>query len=114
MTSLRRHLFGLAGAAIAAAATSQPTPAHAENIYPLRLIVPCATGTPADLLARHVARTMFDEWGQQVAVENIPTGGGNIGKDSAGEWLADGRTIVLNLGNCGNEDDGWWPSLSKR
>lgn len=109
--SLRRHLHGLVGAVITVAGISQIAPAQSENVFPLRLVVPCAIGSPADLLARHVAANMLEEWDQLVQVENIPTGSGRVRNDSTGRWLADGRTIILNLGNCGNEGDGWWPAI---
>jgi tripartite-type tricarboxylate transporter receptor subunit TctC len=113
MTTLHTRLFGIVAAATAAT-VFQIQHLQAENVYPLRLVVPCAVGTPADLLARHVAKAMLQDWDQSVLVENLPGGIEGVRRGADGRPLADGRTIILNLGNCGDESDGFWPALSRR
>jgi tripartite-type tricarboxylate transporter receptor subunit TctC len=103
MTSLRRYAFRCAVAATVATAYHSTAFVQAEDTYPLRVIVPCAAGTPADLLARHLAKSMQDDWGQHVFVENIPTATDRAG--SFTRWPADGRTIVFKLGGCGDEEN---------
>jgi tripartite-type tricarboxylate transporter receptor subunit TctC len=113
MTMQNTRLFRIAAAATAAMVFQIQHP-QAENVYPLRLVVPCAVNTPADLLARHVAKGMLQDWDQSVLVENLPGSLEGVRKGADGRPLADGRTIILNLGNCGDESDGFWPQLSKR
>lgn len=103
MTLLRRHLFQLVGAAIALAAVSHVASAQTVPAQPIRIIVPCAAGTPADLVARIVAKGMSEISGQQAYVENITAGAGPIDMDTADKLLADDHSILFNLGYCGDE-----------
>ena len=101
ITLLRRHLFQLVGAAIALAAVSHVASAQTVPAQPVHIIVPCAAGTPADLVARIVAKGL-SESGQQAYVENITAGAGPIDMDTAGKLLADDHSILFNL-DCGDE-----------
>jgi tripartite-type tricarboxylate transporter receptor subunit TctC len=92
----RRYRSCLAAAVLATAVASPIAEAQAENLYPLRLVVRCAAGSAADLLARDIARRMNDDWDQQVRVENVWPSSGKF--DAHGNWIADGRTIVLDCG----------------
>lgn len=114
MTFLRRHFFRLLGAALVTVAVSQIAPVQAEPVQPLRLAVPCAAGTPADLLARIVAKGMSENAGYQVQVENITAGSSPIDMDTADKLLADGQTILFNLANCGDEDKGPQTTISMK
>ena len=89
MTLLRPHLFQLVGAAIALAAASHVASAQTVPAQPVRIIVPCAAGTPADLVARIVAKGMSEIPGQQAYVENITAGAGPMDMDTADKLLAD-------------------------
>ena len=104
MTIIRRPFFYLVGVAIAVAALSQIVSAEAPSIQTLRLIVPCAAGTPADLVAHIIAKGMSETSGLPAYVENITAGAGPIDIDTAEKLLADGHSILFNLGDCGNED----------
>ena len=103
MTRLRGHLSQLFGAAIALAALSHAASAQTVPAQPLRIIVPCAAGTPADLVARILAKGMSEISGQGAYVENIPAGAGPIHRDTADKLLADDHSILFNLGDCGDE-----------
>ena len=104
MTLLRRHLFQLIGAAIALAAVSHVASAQTVSAQPVRIIVPCAAGTPADLVARIVAKGMWENSGQQTYVENITAGAGPMDMDTADKLLGDDEhSILFNLGYCGDE-----------
>jgi tripartite-type tricarboxylate transporter receptor subunit TctC len=104
MTFLRRHLFRYIGAAIAVAGASPIAYVQAEPVQTQRLIVPCAAGSPNDLMARIIARALSESSGQQVEVENITTGANNAGTDVTDSMLADGHTVLFKLSDCGDED----------
>jgi tripartite-type tricarboxylate transporter receptor subunit TctC len=59
------------------------------------MIVTFAPGGPTDVIGRIVAQKISESWGQQVVVENVAGGGGNIGLASALRTPADGYTIVV-------------------
>jgi tripartite-type tricarboxylate transporter receptor subunit TctC len=70
---------------------------HAQS-YParaIRLIVPFASGGSADVLARMVGQKLAEAWGQQVAVDNRPGAGGNVGAELAANAPPDGHTLYL-------------------
>jgi tripartite-type tricarboxylate transporter receptor subunit TctC len=61
---------------------------------PIRLIVTFPPGGPADLVARAVAQSLQEAWGQGVVVDNRPGAGGNIGMNVAAKAAPDGYTLV--------------------
>ena len=72
-------------------------PASAQT-YPgksIRMIVTFAPGGPTDVIGRIIAQKASETFGQQVVVENVPGGGGNIGVSAALRAPADGYTIVV-------------------
>jgi hypothetical protein len=100
------HTFQSLVLATAFVGALQAAPAQAENVYPLRLVVPCVAGTPHDSVARHIATRMYNDWGQHVLVENIPAVAAGARRDPYGKWIADGRTIVFSFGDCADDEDG--------
>jgi tripartite-type tricarboxylate transporter receptor subunit TctC len=72
-------------------------PVHAQNypVKPIRLIVPLAAGSTADILARVVGDKLSKNLGQQVLIDNRPGAGGNIGAELAAKASADGYTLVI-------------------
>ena len=62
---------------------------------PIRLIVPFATGGPADVYARAVALRLTESMGQTVIVDNRPGAGAVIGTDAAAKAAADGYTLLM-------------------
>jgi tripartite-type tricarboxylate transporter receptor subunit TctC len=72
-------------------------PAAADQ-YPSRpatIIVPYAAGGATDIVARLVAKGLWDEFGQSFTVENRGGGGGMIGMAAAAGAPADGYTLLV-------------------
>jgi tripartite-type tricarboxylate transporter receptor subunit TctC len=62
---------------------------------PVRLIVPFATGGPADVYARALAQRLTESMGQSFIVDNRPGGGAVIGTDAAAKSAPDGYTLLV-------------------
>ena len=62
---------------------------------PVRIIVPFATGGPADVYARAVAQRLSESLGQAFIVDNRPGGGAVVGTDAAAKAPADGYTLLM-------------------
>src|SRR5947199_8820444 len=89
MTTLFRSLALLAALFWVNAAFAQTYPNKT-----IRMIVTFAPGGPTDVIGRVIAQKVSESWGQQVVVENIAGGGGNIGVAAAMRAPADGYTLV--------------------
>jgi tripartite-type tricarboxylate transporter receptor subunit TctC len=86
----------LFGAAIA------PVVAHAQTPYPtrpVRVIVPLATGSASDALARTVALRLGELWKQQVVIDNMPGSNGIIGATAITRAVPDGYTLGVFASN---------------
>jgi len=94
--SRRSLLAALAGAFVGAATVAAPE-AHAQAwpARPVKIVVPFATGGPADNYARFMAQRLSDALGQPFVVENRPGAGAVIGTDFAAKSPADGYTLLL-------------------
>jgi len=70
---------------------------HAQNYptRPVKIIVPFATGGPADNYARFMAQRLQDSLGQTFVVDNKPGAGSVIGTDLAAKAAPDGYTLLL-------------------
>jgi tripartite-type tricarboxylate transporter receptor subunit TctC len=70
---------------------------HAQDYptKPVRIIVPFATGGPADVYARSVAQRLSESLGQSFIVDNRPGGGAVVGTDAAAKATADGYTLLM-------------------
>jgi tripartite-type tricarboxylate transporter receptor subunit TctC len=95
--SLRRSILralllatGLTGALLTAPASAQTYPTR-----PVRIIVPFATGGPADNYARFIAQRLQEALGQSFVVDNKPGAGSVIGTDLAAKSAPDGYTLLL-------------------
>jgi tripartite-type tricarboxylate transporter receptor subunit TctC len=62
---------------------------------PVNIIVPFATGGPADNYARFVAQRLQESLGQSFVVDNRPGAGAVIGTDLAAKSAPDGYTLLL-------------------
>ena len=87
---LRKIQVFLVMLAACAGAAAQGYPAK-----PVRLIVADAAGGAPDQLARVLAKTLSENLGQQVVVDNRPGAAGALGADIAARSPADGYTLLL-------------------
>ena len=84
---------------IAAAAALMAAPAFAQGTFPnrpVRLIVAYATGGVSDIIGRVLAKSMTEQLGQTMIVENRAGAGGTIGTDYVARQPPDGYTVVLS------------------
>jgi tripartite-type tricarboxylate transporter receptor subunit TctC len=91
--SLRRSLAALATVALAAAA-----PAAFAQGFPsksIRLLVPLAAGSTADIVSRYAGQELSKALGQPVVIENKPGAGGTIAMAEVARAAPDGYTIAF-------------------
>jgi tripartite-type tricarboxylate transporter receptor subunit TctC len=62
---------------------------------PVRLIGPFTPGAGTDATARMIAKSLSEQWGQQVVVDNRTGAAGAIGVDLTAKAIPDGYTICL-------------------
>ena len=86
-----RHLF----TALCCVLSSGALLAQDYPTKPVRIIVPFATGGPADVYARAVAQRLTESLGQAFIVDNRPGGGAVVGTDAAAKAAADGYTLLM-------------------
>ena len=92
---MKRSTF-LATLALATAALSAGQAwAQGYPNRPVKIVVPFATGGPADNYARFIAQKLQDALGQGFVVDNRPGGGSVIGTDIAAKAPADGYTLLM-------------------
>ncbi len=98
MTPIRWRFPTVAAAAAAALALASAglTSARAADAYPsrpIRLLVPLAAGSTADILSRILGAELSKDLGQQVIVDDRPGAGGTIAMADLARAPADGYTI---------------------
>src|SRR5262245_17215698 len=72
-------------------------PARAAD-YPdhaIKMIVPFAAGGGTDVIARIIAKSLNEKWGQPVVVENQPGASGAIGTRAVMKAAPDGYTLLM-------------------
>jgi tripartite-type tricarboxylate transporter receptor subunit TctC len=91
MTRWIRMLGGIGWALVfCATALAQSYPNR-----PVKIIVPFATGGPADNYARFAAQKLQEALGQSFVVDNRPGAGSVIGTDLAAKAAPDGYTLLM-------------------
>jgi tripartite-type tricarboxylate transporter receptor subunit TctC len=90
----RRNFLHLAAGAAALSAVSDIAWAQTYPSRPVRIIVPTATGSTADILVRLMGQWLSERLGQPFVVENRPGGGTNIGTEAVVRAPADGYTLL--------------------
>ena len=71
--------------------------AHAQSYpnRPVKIVVPFASGGPADNYARFMAQRLGEELKQSFVIDNKPGAGSIIGTDFAAKAPADGYTLLM-------------------
>jgi tripartite-type tricarboxylate transporter receptor subunit TctC len=95
MKSGRRQFLCCAANAIAFLVASHVARAQAYPARPVRVIVPFASGGPADVLARLLTHKLSQNLGQRFYVENQGGAGGNLGMGAGARAAPDGYTITV-------------------
>ena len=91
--SARRIRIAIAAVLVATAPTLAWGQAYPAK--PLRLIVPLAAGSTADIVSRHAGQELAKALGQPVVVENKPGAGGTIAMAELARAAPDGYTIAF-------------------
>ena len=91
MMSTKLHKILLAAACLALSASAAAD--YPEK--PIRFVVPFASGTATDQLARALGQAITAETRQQVIVDNKPGANGFIGASEAARSAADGYTVFI-------------------
>jgi tripartite-type tricarboxylate transporter receptor subunit TctC len=84
----------LFAAALWLAGTSAPM-AQDYPTHTIKIIVPTGVGGITDLLARMVGKSISDQLGQPVIIDNRPGAGGTIGTRLAAQSPPDGYTLLM-------------------
>ena len=85
-----RAVLALLLLSVNAAAWPQAYPARA-----VRIVVPFATGGPADIYARFIGAKLQEALGQPLVVEDRPGGGSIVGTDVVAKSPPDGYTLLM-------------------
>ena len=64
-------------------------------VRPIKIIVPYAAGSSADLNAREIAQMATKELKQQIIIDNRPGAGGSIGTEMGVRAAPDGYTVLM-------------------
>jgi len=72
MAFIRRGFCGLVASVIAGTIGCSLASAQTANVRPLRFVVPCPEGSPADALARAFAQILSKDLERDVHVDNLP------------------------------------------
>ena len=93
----RRALRAAAGLVVALAAGAAAAQGYPTK--PIRLLVPLAAGSTADIVSRFAGQELSKALGQPVVIENKPGAGGTIAMAELARAAPDGYTLILaNIG----------------
>lgn len=91
LQSIVRILIAVVAAALVPGVFAQDYPNK-----PVRIVVPYPPGGPTDIVSRHIAKRLGEEFGQQFVVENKGGANGIIGTDLVAKSKADGYTLLFD------------------
>jgi tripartite-type tricarboxylate transporter receptor subunit TctC len=90
---LRRGAIALALAGLSLAASASGEDAFPSHL--VRIVLPTASGSTTDTLARLLADRLGQIWSQPVIIENIPGGAMNVGATHVARAIPDGYTLMV-------------------
>jgi tripartite-type tricarboxylate transporter receptor subunit TctC len=90
----RRQFLRLAAGAAVLPAVARIAAGQTYPTRPVRLVVGFAAGQAIDILARLIAQSLSERFGQQFIVENRLGGGGNIATEAVVRAPPDGYTLL--------------------
>lgn len=96
--STQRRKTVIAVAALTFMAGLAPLAAQAQSTYPnkaIRLVIPYPPGGATDVIGRIVGKTLGEEIGGQVVIENRGGAGGDIGAAEVARATPDGYTLLM-------------------
>ena len=89
----RRCATGFAALVLAAACSAAVAQDYPSR--PVKIVVPFATGGPADVYARYLGQRLQQAMGQAFVVDDRPGGGSIVGTDAVAKSPPDGYTLLL-------------------
>jgi tripartite-type tricarboxylate transporter receptor subunit TctC len=92
------RISGLRGAWLAVCLVLALSPAARAQDYPnraIKLIVPTGAGGITDILARLVGKSLSEQFGQPVVIENRTGAGGTLGTRAVAQAEPDGYTLLM-------------------
>ena len=95
MTTALAALGVCAASLVTSVATTDASAAEPYPSKPIRLLVPLAAGSTADIVSRFAADQLGKALGQSVVVENKPGAGGTIAMAELARAAPDGYTIAF-------------------
>ena len=88
---MQKTIFGI----LVTLALMSPAKAQTYPDRPIKLLVPLASGSAVDIVARVVAEKMGDLLGHRPIVENMPGASGLIGMRAGVRAVPDGYTVIV-------------------
>lgn len=101
MKCVAKVLLWLAATAMATGAAAQTASTGSGQAYPIRairVIIPAGAGDSCDVLSRLVGHKVSEKLGQQLAIDNRPGAGGQLGLQMIAKAPPDGYTIGCGQG----------------
>jgi tripartite-type tricarboxylate transporter receptor subunit TctC len=89
-------LSRIGAALILVVCTANGVSAQAFPNKPVRVILPFAAGSGADVVTRVVTQKLSEGWGQPVVVDNRPGAGGTIGVAAVAKSTPDGYVLLAH------------------
>lgn len=91
------HLWSCLLAALLPASAIAQVAAYPAK--PVRIIVPAAAGSAADIVARFLGERVSKAWPQPWVIDNRPGAGGTIGADVVAKSAPDGHALLFTANN---------------
>jgi tripartite-type tricarboxylate transporter receptor subunit TctC len=108
-----RSVLRRIGAPLAAVLLALSGPVTAQPAWPaqpIRIVVPFAPGGITDVIARLVGKSLSDQVGQPVVIENKPGGGAIVATETVARAKPDGYTLGIVLAQVAT-NPGLYPRL---